>query len=400
MKTKGKSGKKIGICYVGPISRTKKTNTEYKIDEVLRFYPNIIRKLSLITAKPPSHFSKDLRDKATRFSDESLTEKVGISQVAAFPRYLWELPIQMIQIDFDVCDTFVGGFFSFYTILLAKLLRRKVVVNIIGGDVLSYAKLKYGYDYKSLLEKTLITLSIWLSDSVVVLSKFPKQKIRQISWPLSKKIWVIPVGIDTNLFKPYMGAISRFRKKNNIPTNAPIVLNVGAFLPIKGKEVLVSALSELEGDYRLAIIQQFDRKPGYSNKIDNMIKDGGITKKVIFLKSAPHNLMPSIYAACDVYVHPSHSELYPRAVVEAMSCGKPVIGSDIPAIREIITDDKDGLLFEDGNSHHLAEKIGHLFRHPGKGRLLGENARKTALRRYSISKSAKKREKMYLSLVT
>ncbi|MDZ7319498.1 MAG: glycosyltransferase family 4 protein [candidate division KSB1 bacterium] len=96
------------------------------------------------------------------------------------------------------------------------------------------------------------------------------------------------------------------------------------------------------------------------------------------------------------------SECYdnsPLVVYEAYAMGKPVIGSDIGGIPELIDHQTTGLLFPPGNSEALAEKIGFLLEHPQLVREYGQNARAKAEREFSPQVHYEKIYQLYQNLV-
>ncbi|MDZ7265026.1 MAG: glycosyltransferase family 4 protein [candidate division KSB1 bacterium] len=96
------------------------------------------------------------------------------------------------------------------------------------------------------------------------------------------------------------------------------------------------------------------------------------------------------------------SECYdnsPLVVYEAYAMGKPVIGSDIGGIPELIDHQTTGLLFPPGNSEALAEKIGFLLEHPQLVREYGHNARAKAEREFSPQVHYEKIYQLYQNLV-
>jgi glycosyltransferase involved in cell wall biosynthesis len=68
----------------------------------------------------------------------------------------------------------------------------------------------------------------------------------------------------------------------------------------------------------------------------------------------------------------------PRTLVEAAACGLPLITTDVPGCREVVTDGVDGLLVPRGNGEALAQAIRRLLEDPGLARRLGEAARRKA----------------------
>ncbi|MFK2875923.1 glycosyltransferase family 4 protein [Rhodanobacter hydrolyticus] len=85
--------------------------------------------------------------------------------------------------------------------------------------------------------------------------------------------------------------------------------------------------------------------------------------------------MAGLLASVDVVVLPSYREGLPRTLVEAAACGLPLITTDVPGCREVVTDDVDGLLVPKGNSEALAHAIRRVLEIPGLAQRLGEAAR-------------------------
>ncbi|MEW9570445.1 glycosyltransferase family 4 protein [Rhodanobacter sp. Si-c] len=85
--------------------------------------------------------------------------------------------------------------------------------------------------------------------------------------------------------------------------------------------------------------------------------------------------MAGLLGSVDVVVLPSHREGLPRTLVEAAACGLPLITTDVPGCREVVTDGVDGLLVPKGDSGALAHAIRRLLEDPELAHRLGEAAR-------------------------
>jgi glycosyltransferase involved in cell wall biosynthesis len=85
--------------------------------------------------------------------------------------------------------------------------------------------------------------------------------------------------------------------------------------------------------------------------------------------------MAGLLGSVDVVVLPSHREGLPRTLVEAAACGLPLVTTDVPGCREVVTDGVDGLLVPKGDSEALAHAIRRLQEDPGLAHRLGEAAR-------------------------
>lgn len=88
--------------------------------------------------------------------------------------------------------------------------------------------------------------------------------------------------------------------------------------------------------------------------------------------------MVGLLGSVDIVVLPSYREGLPRTLVEAAACGLPLITTDVPGCREVVSDGVDGLLVPMGNSEALAQAMARLQDDPAFARQLGDAARRKA----------------------
>jgi len=127
----------------------------------------------------------------------------------------------------------------------------------------------------------------------------------------------------------------------------------------------------------------------------------GVAERVRFLGRVSDERLPEVYAACDVFALPSVSRLEAFGIValEAMSTGKPVIVADIPGVREMIEDGRDGLLADPMNPRDLAEKIRRLLSDPEARRTMGARGREKVLESFSIERVTDRIEAVYSAIL-
>ncbi len=201
----------------------------------------------------------------------------------------------------------------------------------------------------------------------------------------SKKLKVVPSAIDLRKFKRHL--LSKEEAKEYLGLahlkNVVIIGFVGALRPEKNVETLVKAFGELMKSLsgvkvHLIIIGDGPMKPN----LKKHVKEQGVDCYTSFL-----GYIPDAYRflnAIDVFVLPSLSEGSPFSLLEAMACGKAIIASDIPAIREIVEDGKEALLFDPDNPHQLKNLMLTLYNNPKLRKKLGENARRKA-KQYDVN---------------
>lgn len=103
-------------------------------------------------------------------------------------------------------------------------------------------------------------------------------------------------------------------------------------------------------------------------------------------------------AACDVLCVPSTQESFGGVFTEAWMFGRPTVGGDIPAVREVIDDGVDGFVV-DQRADSVAERLLWLIEHPAESRRMGAAGRRKAIERFSWSALARATEGIYRSLI-
>lgn len=103
-----------------------------------------------------------------------------------------------------------------------------------------------------------------------------------------------------------------------------------------------------------------------------------------YLGGIPHEQMSDLYLAADVVLNTSLSEGQPQAILEAMSLGRPVLVSDIPGNRALVTDGDDGFVYSD--TEDFKEKAYRLLSDPDLRRRLGNRARQRVERDFSYQR--------------
>lgn len=92
--------------------------------------------------------------------------------------------------------------------------------------------------------------------------------------------------------------------------------------------------------------------------------------------------MPALFARTDIVVLPSYREGLPKGLIEAAACALPLVTTDVPGCREVVTDGVDGLRVPVRDAAALARAIARLQDDPALARRLGEAARAKALSQF------------------
>jgi glycosyltransferase involved in cell wall biosynthesis len=177
----------------------------------------------------------------------------------------------------------------------------------------------------------------------------------------------IPNGVDTDLFRPLPGDPA-VRRKFGIPQEAPLILFVGALDRahyFKGVSFLLDVIAKINRkNIYLLIVGDGEWKARYQSHAEEL----GISQEVVFAGSIPFPELPQYYGCADVLALPSELESFGMVLIEAMACEKPVIATDLPGIRTVVTDGVEGWLVPPSDMDKWVEKIRSLLDDP-QGRM-------------------------------
>lgn len=212
-----------------------------------------------------------------------------------------------------------------------------------------------------------------------------------------KDIVLIHSGIDTDRFQINKCNINRSAKgKYSLPGGGPVIGTIGRLSEEKGHIYLVEAMKHVLGGVpgaKLLIIGEGRMK----EKLVGLVKKLGIEQDVFFVSEASDT--KEVLLGLDVFVMPSLKEGLGLALMEAMACGLPVVGTAVGGIKNLIQDGNNGLLVKPADPVELAEAILRLLRDPSKSAALGNNAGNFIKENFSQEEMVLKTERMYLECV-
>lgn len=189
-----------------------------------------------------------------------------------------------------------------------------------------------------------------------------------VSGPFRPRPEIVPNGVDVNAF-------ADAEPDPGLPAG-PKLLWVNRLDPQKGFPVAIRAFAVIaeEFDDLLFVVAGDGADRG---SIDALAPD--VRARVMMLGNVPHERLPGVFAASDVFVSPAAGqESFGVVLVEAMAAGLPVVATDIPGYREVVRDGVEGLLVRPGDAGALAEAAGALLRNPGRAEKLRRVGRATA----------------------
>ena len=244
--------------------------------------------------------------------------------------------------------------------ILGKLFFNKPFVINYGYNYVKFARIEGKY-LQSVLFRLIKYPILLLTDKIIITAKYLKTEISNII--PKNKIVVIPNGVDTKLFKPiktkktidllYVGRLEKQKNLSNLIKAISLLPQLNLSLTLVGDGSLKKLLIQTARNYQVKLTI----KPPIS-----------------------HHQLPYVLNKARIFILPSVIEGQPKILLEALSCGIPIVASNIMAHQEIIIDGKNGIL-RGISADELADGIAKLLRNPNLRAKLTINARQTAIKK-------------------
>ena len=305
------------------------------------------------------------------------------------------IPLKILFRKFDlihVISTYPT--FTDIALLTGKALNKPVVVThqLDGG-----AEGWLGRAITKFYHRTVASPLIHLADRVVSTSHSYASTSPILS-PILDRVKVIPNAVDETIFHPSVDG-SRVAAEYGLE-NSRNLLFVGRLVPYKGIEYLLSALKILHNEFadiHLLIVGDGELKEKLTHQADKL----GITRQVNFVGHIPNSRLPAFYVNSELAVLPSISRLeaFGITLIEAMACGKPVVASSIPGVKEVVHEGATGFLVPPKDPTALARAISRIIRKKNLAEKMGRRARKRVEEKYTWKRVASSYDRLYSDLL-
>jgi len=242
------------------------------------------------------------------------------------------------------------------------------IISVWGSDV---------YDFpKNFITRFILKYNLRKADRILSTSYVMAEETKKYT---SSDIEVTPFGIDVDIFKP-MKVDSLF------PNDALVIGTIKALEDKYGVDYLIRAFKIVR-----------DQRPNKSIKLllvgagskelelRNLAAELEITDHVIFTGRVPHDEVPSYMNMLDIYVALStlDSESFGVAILEASSCEKPVVVSNVGGLPEVVDEGVTGFVVDKCNEIAASEAIGKLIDEPGLRIGMGLAGRARVIEKYN-----------------
>ena len=266
-------------------------------------------------------------------------KKNAFTKICSYIKFFFKIFIKYFKDDFDLVyihyPTYSGLPF------IGMVTKKKIVLNYHGSDLI------YQNFRQKILGRIVNSRLTRKASYIVVPSEYYKNILIQMYNYISEKSIIVSPsgGVNTQVFKP-----------NNLCVNNKkfVIGFVSRINRNKGWEIFLDALSLIsEIEFEAIIVGMGEDEEKLKQKID----EHRFKNSISYLGPKSQEDLVALYNSFDIFVFPSKQESLGLVGLEAMACGVPVIGSNIPAITSYIIDGYNGYLFNCEDKKSLAEKI-------------------------------------------
>jgi D-inositol-3-phosphate glycosyltransferase len=241
---------------------------------------------------------------------------------------------------------------------------------------------------------------IGCSDAILANSPAEATQLERLYGADPARVEVVPPGVVHAFFSPGHRAGARAAVPQLAPGDGPVLLFVGRIQPLKGLDVAVRALAELEDRTAVLLVVGGASGPDGRREVERIEKLAaslGVSDRIRFAAPQPHHMLSTFYRAADLVMVPSRSESFGLVALEAAACGTPVVAAAVGGLRTLVDHGRTGFLVDGRDPTVYAAYAEQVLANPALAGELSARAARRA-RDYTWSTAAGRLRRIYADL--
>lgn len=252
----------------------------------------------------------------------------------------------------------------------ARYLRRPLVARC-GYMWSEFAARQHGEESRELRRALSIESKLFLSaDRVIVATEAMRRSVENRFPDATPRIRVFPNYVDTDRFKP---------QKNGNPSKD--IVFIGRLCKQKNLVLLLDAIADL--NVTAMIVGDGDQGEDLRRRY------GTMKGRIEWLGKVAHERLPEIMKEARLLVMPSLYEGHPKALLEGMAAGLPIVGTNVPGVRELLKDGENGIVSE-LNTLAMRKAICRVLEQPELAERLAYRGRQLVQDKFSLDEAARR----------
>ena len=225
-----------------------------------------------------------------------------------------------------------------------------------------------------------------LADAVIAVSRACADSVSR--FVRRGRLHVVYNGVDLGEFVPGQDTVG-LRTELGIPADALLLMSIAHVCERKGQVHAVTALAEIVQAYpsaHLCLVGSLTRQPTYVDRVRQLAEESGISDHVHL--PGFRSDVPRLLQETDIFVHTSTRDPHPRAAIEAMAAGLPVVSFAADGIAETVVEGETGRLVPLEDTESLVEAVLELANCPDARTRMGAAGRKRVESHFSCEETA------------
>jgi glycosyltransferase involved in cell wall biosynthesis len=290
---------------------------------------------------------------------------------------------------FDLLQGYFLPQAGFVTVYAGKYLKLPSVVSIRGNDI-----------ERAVFDPSRFSHVMYALQHADAVTTNASELVRKAKAFVERDIVLIPNGIDMERFKPMVRneALAEALGVGKMKEERTVMGFVGELREKKGLRTLLDAYAQINKTRSTTLLIVGEIRAGEDRQTFDEFRSANPDSRIIVTGYVAHEDLPAYYALMDVFVHPSLRDGMPNAVLEAMACGKTVVATAVGGVTDVLQNGVDGMLIPAHETGCLGAVIAGALDQPEKRDQLGQSARETVLRRFTLEKELQANCTVYQNL--
>jgi glycosyltransferase involved in cell wall biosynthesis len=303
-------------------------------------------------------------------------QKFGLASLRLWLHTAQAITQQHRQTPFDLLHAFWADEAGFSAALAGAWLKRPVLVSLGGGELIHRPDLAYGAQ-RFLTRRLTTRLALQRASLTTAGSNYQLDLCRAHHLPQSK-LRLAPLGVDTDLFQPAHPLTSKVLTFQPANFQPPTLVQAASFLPVKNQSLLLQILSLVKLELPAIKLNLAGSGP-LQAELQHLARHLKIEDNIAWRQYLPYPQIPALYQESHLYLQTSHHESQGMAVLEAMACSRPALGTPVGVAREVAA------LPAQFSAEALAAQVVEVFKDETRYHQMGQQARQTVEARYSLA---------------
>lgn len=251
-------------------------------------------------------------------------QKFGPKSPKLWLQTAWAIVKQHKKTPFDLLHAFWVDEAGFSAALAGAIIKRPVVASLGGWELTYIPAIKYGAQH-FLTRRLTVKFALRRASRVTAGSNYQLDLCREHQVP-EHKLCLAPLGVDTEYFRP--------PNPDNRSSLPPSLVQVASLVPVKNQALLCRVLSLVKANIPNIRLNLAGSGPLQAELV-TLVQKLELADHILWHQQVAHQTLPRLYQQSHLYLQTSWHESQGLAVLEAMACGVPVLGTPVGVVRDV-----------------------------------------------------------------